>query len=212
MPCDEGDEHAGGGTSGCHPVASTYVSRGPGRIDGWVSKRMDFGRSGNSPAASGDAVLQGQLRKLKSLGLTERSSRAREAVSVVMPPKRPGAPAVPACGRSAWPRASVPSSCSRTRPLLPDRSSTPTPTSRFYSPRTGLFYIPTWADTSSVYRKTPGADSVKYAEARYTPARFRRCRCLRSYRDRRTSACRVMGTDRFKPSIRRQGNSAGSSR
>ena len=31
-----------------------------------------------------------------------------------------------------------------------------------FSPRTGLFYIPTWADTSSVYRKTPGADSVRY--------------------------------------------------
>jgi len=33
-----------------------------------------------------------------------------------------------------------------------------------YSPRTGFFYIPTWADTWSIYRKTPGADSVKYTE------------------------------------------------
>jgi alcohol dehydrogenase (cytochrome c) len=31
-----------------------------------------------------------------------------------------------------------------------------------FSPRTGLFYIPTWADTASLYRKTPGADSVRY--------------------------------------------------
>ncbi|HVZ20312.1 MAG TPA: PQQ-dependent dehydrogenase, methanol/ethanol family [Vicinamibacterales bacterium] len=33
-----------------------------------------------------------------------------------------------------------------------------------YSPRTGLFYIPTWVDTYSVYRKRPGADSVKYTQ------------------------------------------------
>jgi alcohol dehydrogenase (cytochrome c) len=33
-----------------------------------------------------------------------------------------------------------------------------------YSPRTGFFYIPTWADTWSIYRKMPGADSVKYTE------------------------------------------------
>ena len=33
-----------------------------------------------------------------------------------------------------------------------------------FSPVTGLFYIPTWADTLSVYRKTPGAGAVKYTE------------------------------------------------
>jgi alcohol dehydrogenase (cytochrome c) len=41
-----------------------------------------------------------------------------------------------------------------------------------YSPRTGLFYIPTWADTSSVYRKTPGADSVKYTEGQIFTGTF----------------------------------------
>ncbi len=33
-----------------------------------------------------------------------------------------------------------------------------------FSPRTGLFYIPTWANTSSVYRKNPGPESVRYTE------------------------------------------------
>jgi len=41
-----------------------------------------------------------------------------------------------------------------------------------YSPRTGLFYIPTWADTFSIYRKTPGADSVKYAEGQMFTGAF----------------------------------------
>ena len=41
-----------------------------------------------------------------------------------------------------------------------------------YSPRTGLFYIPTWADTSSIYRKTPGADAVKYTEGQIFTGTF----------------------------------------
>ena len=41
-----------------------------------------------------------------------------------------------------------------------------------FSPRTGLFYIPTWADTFSVYRKTPGKDSVKYTEGQLFTGTF----------------------------------------
>ena len=41
-----------------------------------------------------------------------------------------------------------------------------------YSPRTGLFYIPTWADTSSVYRKTPGPNTVKYTEGQQFTGTF----------------------------------------
>jgi len=41
-----------------------------------------------------------------------------------------------------------------------------------FSPRTGLFYIPTWADTFSTYRKTPGADSVKYTEGQQFTGTF----------------------------------------
>jgi alcohol dehydrogenase (cytochrome c) len=41
-----------------------------------------------------------------------------------------------------------------------------------YSPRTGLFYIPTWAETSSVYRKTPGPTSVKYTEGQQFTGTF----------------------------------------
>ena len=41
-----------------------------------------------------------------------------------------------------------------------------------FSPRTGLFYIPTWADTYSVYRKTPGADSVQYTEGQFFTGTF----------------------------------------
>lgn len=33
-----------------------------------------------------------------------------------------------------------------------------------FSPRTGLFYIPAWIDTYSIYRKTPGPDSVQFTE------------------------------------------------
>jgi alcohol dehydrogenase (cytochrome c) len=41
-----------------------------------------------------------------------------------------------------------------------------------FSPRTGFFYIPTWADTYSVYRKTPGKDSVKYTEGQLFTGTF----------------------------------------
>ena len=41
-----------------------------------------------------------------------------------------------------------------------------------YSPRTGFFYIPTWADTFSVYRKTPGPDSVRYTEGQQFTGTF----------------------------------------
>jgi alcohol dehydrogenase (cytochrome c) len=41
-----------------------------------------------------------------------------------------------------------------------------------FSPRTGLFYIPTWADTFSTYRKTPGPDSVKYTEGQQFTGTF----------------------------------------
>jgi alcohol dehydrogenase (cytochrome c) len=41
-----------------------------------------------------------------------------------------------------------------------------------FSPRTGFFYIPTWADTSSTYRKTPGKDSVKYTEGQLFTGSF----------------------------------------
>ena len=41
-----------------------------------------------------------------------------------------------------------------------------------YSPRTGLFYIPTWADTFSVYRKTPGPDSVPFKEGQFFTGTF----------------------------------------
>jgi alcohol dehydrogenase (cytochrome c) len=41
-----------------------------------------------------------------------------------------------------------------------------------YSPRTGLFYIPTWADTFSTYRKTPGGDSVRYTEGQQFTGTF----------------------------------------
>jgi alcohol dehydrogenase (cytochrome c) len=41
-----------------------------------------------------------------------------------------------------------------------------------YSPRTGFFYIPTWADTFSIYRKTPGSDSVKYTEGQMFTGAF----------------------------------------
>jgi alcohol dehydrogenase (cytochrome c) len=41
-----------------------------------------------------------------------------------------------------------------------------------FSPRTGLFYIPTWADTFSTYRKTPGPDSVKYTEGQMFTGTF----------------------------------------
>src|SRR6187549_2750174 len=41
-----------------------------------------------------------------------------------------------------------------------------------FSPRTGLFYIPTWADTYSVYRKTPGKDAVSFAEGQFFAGTF----------------------------------------
>jgi alcohol dehydrogenase (cytochrome c) len=41
-----------------------------------------------------------------------------------------------------------------------------------FSPRTGLFYIPTWADTFSVYRKTPGPESVRYTEGQQFTGTF----------------------------------------
>ncbi len=41
-----------------------------------------------------------------------------------------------------------------------------------FSPRTGLFYIPTWADTYSVYRKTPGKDSVPFTEGQFFAGTF----------------------------------------
>jgi len=41
-----------------------------------------------------------------------------------------------------------------------------------FSPRTGLFYIPTWADTFSTYRKTPGANSVKFTEGQMFTGTF----------------------------------------
>jgi alcohol dehydrogenase (cytochrome c) len=41
-----------------------------------------------------------------------------------------------------------------------------------FSPRTGFFYIPTWADTSSTYRKTPGPDSVRYTEGQQFTGTF----------------------------------------
>jgi alcohol dehydrogenase (cytochrome c) len=41
-----------------------------------------------------------------------------------------------------------------------------------FSPRTGLFYIPAWIDTFSVYRKTPGADSVKFTEGQMFTGAF----------------------------------------
>jgi len=41
-----------------------------------------------------------------------------------------------------------------------------------FSPRTGLFYIPTWADTFSTYRKTPGPDSVRYTEGQQFTGTF----------------------------------------
>jgi alcohol dehydrogenase (cytochrome c) len=41
-----------------------------------------------------------------------------------------------------------------------------------FSPRTGLFYIPTWADTYSVYRKTPGTDSVPFTEGQFFAGTF----------------------------------------
>jgi alcohol dehydrogenase (cytochrome c) len=37
-----------------------------------------------------------------------------------------------------------------------------------YSPRTGLFYIPTWVDTSSTYRKTPGQPPEYKEGAQFT--------------------------------------------
>jgi alcohol dehydrogenase (cytochrome c) len=41
-----------------------------------------------------------------------------------------------------------------------------------FSPRTGLFYIPTWADTFSVYRKTPGPDAVPFKEGQFFTGTF----------------------------------------
>jgi len=41
-----------------------------------------------------------------------------------------------------------------------------------FSPRTGLFYIPTWADTYSIYRKTPGKDAVSFAEGQFFAGTF----------------------------------------
>jgi alcohol dehydrogenase (cytochrome c) len=41
-----------------------------------------------------------------------------------------------------------------------------------FSPRTGLFYIPTWADTFSVYRKTPGPDAVPFTEGQFFTGTF----------------------------------------
>jgi len=41
-----------------------------------------------------------------------------------------------------------------------------------YSPRTGLFYIPTWADTFSTYRKTPGPESVRFTEGQMYTGQF----------------------------------------
>jgi alcohol dehydrogenase (cytochrome c) len=35
-----------------------------------------------------------------------------------------------------------------------------------------LFYIPTWADTFSVYRKTPGPDSVPFTEGQFFTGTF----------------------------------------
>jgi alcohol dehydrogenase (cytochrome c) len=41
-----------------------------------------------------------------------------------------------------------------------------------FSPRTGLFYIPTWVDTFSTYRKTPGAESVRFTEGQMYTGTF----------------------------------------
>jgi alcohol dehydrogenase (cytochrome c) len=41
-----------------------------------------------------------------------------------------------------------------------------------FSPRTGLFYIPTWADTFSTYRKTPGPESVRFTEGQMYTGQF----------------------------------------
>ena len=41
-----------------------------------------------------------------------------------------------------------------------------------FSPRTGLFYIPTWADTFSTYRKTPGPETVRYIEGQQFTGTF----------------------------------------
>jgi alcohol dehydrogenase (cytochrome c) len=41
-----------------------------------------------------------------------------------------------------------------------------------FSPRTGLFYIPTWADTFSVYRKTPGPNAVPFTEGQFFTGTF----------------------------------------
>ena len=41
-----------------------------------------------------------------------------------------------------------------------------------FSPRTGLFYIPTWVDTYSVYRKAPGPNSVRYQEGQQFTGMF----------------------------------------
>jgi alcohol dehydrogenase (cytochrome c) len=41
-----------------------------------------------------------------------------------------------------------------------------------FSPRTGLFYLPTWADTFSTYRKTPGAESVRFTEGQMYTGTF----------------------------------------
>jgi alcohol dehydrogenase (cytochrome c) len=41
-----------------------------------------------------------------------------------------------------------------------------------FSPRTGLFYIPTWANTFSTYRKTPGANSVRFTEGQMFTGTF----------------------------------------
>ena len=35
-----------------------------------------------------------------------------------------------------------------------------------------MFYIPTWADTYSVYRKTPGKDAVPFAEGQFFAGTF----------------------------------------
>ena len=37
-----------------------------------------------------------------------------------------------------------------------------------YSPRTGLFYIPSWTDTSSIYRKDPGNPPTYTEGAQFT--------------------------------------------
>jgi alcohol dehydrogenase (cytochrome c) len=41
-----------------------------------------------------------------------------------------------------------------------------------YSPRTGLFYIPAWLNTFSTYRKTPGAESVRFVEGQMYTGTF----------------------------------------